>query len=244
MNSGHDDKIALAALAGVTLLIGGVEIANAGTVTETQSFTIGPTSGSSTDMLSFDMFDPSLGTLTGVSFVLTSDTTSSVTIDVPERESPTNGGGATNTASFSVVVESPSLTLFETTNAASTSCTASFDQCSNTGSNGPVAFDGTFAVPAADIAEFIGSGSVLVDLNYANSPLVTGCTESDECTASGLLTWNDAPGTLEVEYQTAGAVPEPSTWALFISGLLAFAGFFHVRRGKVSLDAAHRKCVV
>ena len=153
------------------------------------------------------MFDPSLGTLTGVQFILTSDTTSSVTIDVPERESRTNGGGATNATSFSVVVVGPNLTLFETTNTASTSCTAAFDSCTNTGSNGPVAFGGTAAVPAADVAAFVGLGTITVDLNYVNNPLVTGCTNSDECSASGSLTWSDAPGTLEVEYQTTGACP-------------------------------------
>jgi hypothetical protein len=241
VNSGCDEKIALAALAGVTLLIGGVETANAGTVTETQSFTIGPTSGSSTDVLSFDMFDPSLGTLTGVSFILTSDTTTSVTIDVPAREAPTLGGSATNAASFSVVVENPNLTLFETTNTASASCTTSFASCTNTESNGPVAFGGTAAVPAADVAEFVGSGSIVVDLDYVNSPLVTSCTNSI-CSATGFLTWNDAPGTLEVEYQVA--VPEPSSLVLFGSGLLSFIGLSRGRRRKVSLDAAHRTCVV
>ena len=243
MNSGYDDKIALATLAGVTLLIGGGEPAFAGTVTETQTFTIGPTSGSGADPLSFDMFDPSLGTLTGVSFILTSDTTSSVTVDVPATESATNGGSATNATSFSVVVVSPNLTLFDATNAASTSCTAAFASCMNTGSNGPVAFDGSFAVPAANVAAFIGTGSITVDLNYANNPSVTNCTNSGECSASGSLTWADAPGTLEVEYQTTGAVPEPPTWVLLGSGFLAFAGFFRGRTRKgaserISSDAA------
>ena len=251
MNGGYDDKIALAALAGVTLLIGGVETTYAGSVTGTQTFTIGPTSDSSTDAVSFDMFDPSLGTLTGVQFILTSDTTSSVTVDVPERESRTNGGSATNATSFSVAVVSPNLTLFETTNTASTSCTAAFASCTNTGSNGPVAFGGTAAVPAADVDAFVGLGTITVDLNYVNNPSVTGCTNSDECSASGSLTWGDAPGTLEVEYLSTGAVPEPSTWVLLGSGFLAFAGFFRGRRRKgvrglerISSDAAANRCVV
>jgi hypothetical protein len=247
MNAGCDDKIALAALAGVTLLIGGVETTHAGTVTETQSFSIGPTSNSSADALSFDMFNPSLGTLTGVEFILTSATTSSVTINVSERESPTNGGSAASSATFKVLVESPSLTLFETTNSASTSCSASFNTCTNTGSNGPVTFDGTASVPAADVAEFVGSGSITVDLQYLNDFSVTGCAFVEACGASASLTWADAPGTLEVEYLTAGGVPEPSTWVLFGTGFLSFAGFSRWRgrkdapgrRSGFSLGAAH-----
>jgi hypothetical protein len=80
MKTGSDEKIALAALASITLLVGGLETAHASTATQTQSFTIGPTSASGSDVLTFDMFDQSLGKLTGVSFVLTSDTTSSVTL--------------------------------------------------------------------------------------------------------------------------------------------------------------------
>ena len=231
--SGYDDKIALAALAGVTLLIGGVETARAGVITETDSFTIGPSSGFGNEGLSFGMFDSGLGTLTGVSFVLSSATTTSVTIDVAATESATINATATNSANFSVVVENPNLTLFATSSSASASCSASFGPCTGTGSNGPVAFDGTAAVPTPDIADFVGLGNFTVNLNYANDPSVTSCTNNN-CTATGAVTWNDAPGALavEYEYQTAGAVPEPSTLVLFASGLFSFAGLLRGRARK------------
>jgi hypothetical protein len=86
-NAGRDDRIALVALAGVTLMVGGVETAFAN-VTQTETFTIGPTSASSgQDVLTFNMFDPSLGTLAGVTIVLTSATITGVTVDVPDSAS-------------------------------------------------------------------------------------------------------------------------------------------------------------
>jgi hypothetical protein len=221
-----DDKVALAALAGVTLMVAGVETARAGLVTQTETFTIGPTSSNGKDVLTFNMFDPSQGALTGVSFVLTSATNTSVTIDVnPGIE--VSEGGATNTSSFSVVVESPNLTAFQTTGLASASCTGTF-QCSNTGASGASPFNGAYVVPSVDVAGFVGLGSIMVDLNYANSLMVTSC-QYGGCSPSGTLTWADAPGTLEIEYQTAD-VPEPSTWALFGTGFVSVAGLWRMRR--------------
>jgi hypothetical protein len=102
------------------------------------------------------------------------------------------------------------------------------------GSSGSVAFNETFVAPAADIASFIGTGTLKIDLDYTNDPMVTGCSNSQMCTASGTLTWADAPGTIEIDYET---VPEPSTWALIGTGFAA-AGLWRMRKGVSRRNAA------
>src|SRR5271156_2620038 len=110
MEHGNDKTIALGVLTGVTLLIGGVETARATVLTETETFTITDNttvSDSNSQNLTFNQFDPSQGMLTSVGFVLTSDTTTTVSFTETANSEEGASGEATNSTTFTVDVPTP-----------------------------------------------------------------------------------------------------------------------------------------
>jgi len=108
--------IPVAALAGVTLLIGGTEGAQAATTGDNDSFNIGPSSAdiNSSSNVALDKFNSALGTLTGVKFTLTSDTETTASVEASSESVESSVFAETrNDSSFEVQVNNPAIgTLF------------------------------------------------------------------------------------------------------------------------------------
>jgi hypothetical protein len=225
MRSGKEG-IALAALAGVTLLVGGIEAARADTTTpETESFDIGTVNAdvNSSTNLTFDKFNPALGTLTGAKFTLESSTDTTAYVEVNAAEESFGEGSTDNSSSFEVQVNTPVVgTLFGPIEPSATAfCSTEESSSCEDSQSDPQSFDGTFTVPinGGNIGDFVGPGTFDAELLYS-AFLETGC-ENAECFHDGTISWS---GTLSVEYTyDPVAVPEPGTLALFGVGLAGAA---------------------
>lgn len=206
---------AIAALTGMTLLVGGIDAASAAIISETQNFDIGTVFANTTSSQAylFNRFNPALGTLTGVTFTLQSNTETNVSINIFG-----GSGQTTNNSSFEVQLTNPNIgTLFGPQTAEpSTNCQSAEESCSNSNSAAS-AFNGVFNVPGGGIGDFVGLLSYGVDFLYATN-LVTFC-EASECEPLGNITWS---GNLTVDYtyDPSVAVPEPGALALFGAGLV------------------------
>lgn len=223
------DNVAIAALAGVTLLVGGIEGAHADvTPAEIEPFTIGANADISDSLnLTFNKFNSGLGTLTGVKFTLGSNTETTASVEVFPGEFG-GEGRTTNISSFEVQVNTPTLgTLFgpQTSEPSAFCFSESSESCSDSASE-PSSFNGTFNVPGGNVGDFVGVGTFDATLLYS-AFLETSC-EGAECFHEGSISWS---GSLKVEYtyDPAAAVPEPGTLALFGAGL---AGAAVARRRK------------
>ena len=219
-------------IGGATLLLGGAGAAKAAVMTTTDTFDIGTVTTESSDNVNLPYFSSSLGTLTGATFTLTSNTQIDVTLAV--------SGGADGL--FDVGEEimdvdvqtkpGPSVFVkFGTDSGTSTvECDFSGSVCgasgttSLSGSTGLVPFNGTDDIASGLLDELIGTGDFSVALDYDIFP-TNSCLTS--CGVTGDLKWS---GTLSVAYTyTPAAVPEPASLALFGTGLLG-VGFALRRR--------------
>jgi hypothetical protein len=220
---------AAALIAGAGLTIGG---ANA----EIMPFSLAATdNGLDTQTLSFAKFDASLGTLTGVSFSLSSSDTLKSSVHL------TGGEGGTGNASMSVsfdITGPGSATLFSGLGGATSSCTdTTFPiDCTNLVNDTTTnpSFTSPFLVPLADLGNYVGAGmfDVVLDMDLFDVGVVsciTAVTAAPTCTATAEATWS---GELEVTFLFTPnpgdppSVPEPGSLgvlAFSLAGLIAVA---------------------
>lgn len=221
--------VAVSLLAGVTMLIGGEAAVAATTAPEVETISLGPASGTGQQDLSFDLFDSSLGTLTGVTFELESEVTATVNIQVlPGTGGETYNATGVNNSRFKV---STGLTggtpIFDATFPVDASCAAQNppDCHASDALADPTLFSGTYPVPGG-LAAFLGSGTFLAMLDFANQLSTTICQNENgpqTCSVTGTAGWS---GTLSLTYtytlaETGGGeVPEPVGLSLLGIGLL------------------------
>jgi hypothetical protein len=209
---GSNVGVALAIMTGTGVLLGG-----AGAAEAQVPFSL-DTAGTTSESLTFNQFDPSLGTLTGVEITLADSATAGSAF------SSITGGEGTVTASLSGALDITApggATPFSETTSVFATCTVSIG---NTCSNGPNAQnDPTFTpnpvTDTTDLAAFVGLGTV--DLVANIDSVINGNTHlgSGTPTTTDNLTWS---GDVSVTYQyTADStgVPEPASLTLFGMGI-------------------------
>lgn len=197
------------------------------------------------DTLTFNQFDPSLGTLTSITFSFSSGALSdNAHVNVTGAEGKV--GNLTTTATFTITGPG-SLALFTSSPAPVTvhaTCSVfSFGSpCDGTASAGPVTFV-TPAIVSSGFAPFEGLGTfdLAVDLSLLVPVGTTGATGSGAvCTAntgtptchtSGDAAWS---GSVSVQYTYTLAdttpVPEPGMLGVFATGLIATAALRRRRK--------------
>jgi hypothetical protein len=223
----------LAAMAGAGLLAATAAPAQA----ETQSFSISST-GTADNTLSFDQFDTTLGTLTGVTFALSNSASSQdATITLTGAE----GGGGAGTTVANFVALGPgsggpdAITLFDGTGTTTAQCAGLGPGCSET-DNGTVDA-ASFTTPTtvngpADLPSYEGTGTFDVGVGFGSLSSTTnlcsslGRSVTPTCTTTGDAAWS---GDITVTFDYTPAVtgvPEPGTFTLFaaaLSGLVMLA---------------------
>jgi hypothetical protein len=217
----------LSLFSGLILLLPVANTANAGTTSETETFVIGiglnpmtsgaaPKHNSASDFasytLTFDQFDPSQGTLTGIRFILESEVERKVSVDVTDAI----GNGVAGAADLDLFIRLAfpagqlGAPIFPDVYLLAADCASIFDTCSGSNLPGNAPKDEAFDVNAADFAGFIGLGTfspaifedlaVGVDLT-AGFALATG---------HGTGAWR-GDVTVEYTFTENHAVPEPGT---------------------------------
>jgi hypothetical protein len=181
--------------------------------------------------LSFDAFDTTLGTLTGVSLAFTGaqDFTTGGSIVVPD------GAALAMTSSFGVytsdvAIAGQELESFTAPNLGLQGCTPVGGVCLT---QATLRHDQAIDLALDDLAPFRAGAPVALDLSSTVilSPLVTVFGDpAPAITLLSSLQWS-GQATLTYAYDpaVAAAVPEPAAWALMLAG---FAGLGATLRGR------------
>src|SRR5579883_2544037 len=158
--------------------------------------------------ISLPQFNPSMGTLTSITFTFDGQTTGSATV--------TNNSGATGSYQVSI---SSNLKLLDPTNNTLISITPSFNQTLNI-ANG----DSGSTTITSGFSPYVGLGDVSFTVSGEG---IGGVSGPSPFTVDSIT---KGEGTITITYNTSSVVPEPATLALFGSGLLALGLLYQRRR--------------
>jgi hypothetical protein len=220
----------MAVMAGAGLLAA----ANAQAQTDPFSVT---TPSTETNTLSFSQFDPTLGTLTGVSFALSN---SAATLNGLMTLTGGEAGFGAGAAVVDFLATGPgaggpgAIQLFGDNQTATVSCGSA--NCTD-----PNSVNGSFASPATvngptDLPSYEGLGTFDVDVSVASFNASTATCmgfnngPTPTCTTTGSATWT---GDITVSFQYTPAVteaPEPGTFGLLAAALSGMAMLTRRRR--------------
>lgn len=236
----------LGLLAGFGLLLPAAGVADAAEITQTQPFSLfaspaevsthlvgseGKDSASDTDSttVTFDQFDPALGTLTEVDIGVNSALAGFLIVSASPAEL---FGPVSAHADWDVSTQfSIPGSAFTITDSFSVQCSATDKSCSQSGNiNEPLVFS-TVGSGASFLANYIGTGTVAADLELDLTVAVT-LDQGDfgNASAGGNATW-DPPFdgiTVTYIYTPVTTVPEPGSLALL--GAAGLAGLGLARR--------------
>jgi hypothetical protein len=182
-------------------------------------------SGNLNDSFSLSAFDPSLGTLTGVTITLNLDA-----VATPEIFNVTGGAGSeTVSTSFATTLTGPDGTLVSATTASGPVTGAANTTALSITPLPSTAVTQTVSASASNLSSYEGTGSLTFDLIAPASP---GFTDSGtQLTGPATLAaggtgsiYGDSTATVSYTFEAA---LEPSSWAL---GLIALGGMFVLRR--------------
>ena len=225
----------VALAAGLSLVAGAAAQAETEAFSRTATLTVGSGTGPA---LTFDSFDPSLGTLTGVVFSIANEVVST-TAAVIGSFSGGEGGSASATirSEFHVFQIPGAGDLFKVIGGGKSSCSSSGipDNCINT-FNDP----GTESVPTfpatvtftdpSDLENFVDDGSsptfeifVVARSILTADTCINNAGGSATCIPVGTVRWD---GSLSVEFRfdpAPSAVPVPATLGLLGAGLVGLA---------------------
>lgn len=178
--------------------------------------------------LTFDKFDPSLGTLQNVTFLLSSEFFAQISVEIEDGDAGTSLE-ALGQLTFSVTA--PGVAIAEVA-VVDAFCFEESGFCSSDGT--PVtglferdALDGDNQVGAGDLALYVGPGSFVADLSIVGEIIDVLCGGfASVCDVSQLT--GDWLGALQVQYTYEGRVvtdvPVPASLAMFGAGLLGLVG--------------------
>lgn len=216
--------LSVAAVAGLALA--GVGAAHAGTISGgTVVYPVFPVTGNEpiNQTMVFNQFNPTLGTLTGVSIAI--DDNTSATIEI------TNQSSAATSFPFSIT---GSVTVSDPSNIVLATDPNPINVSSSTGTLavgsafGPNTYttSSSATINLGALSEFIGSGSIDLNLLASSLDTVTGAGNTTSFSANG-------SGSVSVtyNYSTASAsTPIPATGLLSLVGGLAMVGGVAIRR--------------
>ena len=229
-------KTLASALTGVTMLVGGAEVAVAGFVTQSQlSQGISTSDSSASSSLEFNLFDPTLGTLQQVDISVRG-------VDYAIQYDPFFGevsGTATYTSDFTVDFSNASGAPFSNpwftdTLSVSVDCGQQTEVIvCDTATNSPPS-EGTLfqTLPyASNLNDFIGGGTFDVSFGFANVEYIGLQSNFDIFNEGSPLNWSSG-GSVSISYTyESNPVPIPGTLALTATGIAAL-GFLNRRRKK------------
>ena len=185
--------------------------------------------------LDFQQFDGSIGTLTGIQFQLSANTTGKVTVVSNE---PTDPMSLTTTLAMSLEMLLPSGICSSNCSILTTAPTFTIHETLNAGDTivHDTSVDATFVGTAVNSSSsftdqaildfFTGTGTVTVDLSATANTVVNG---SGNMTPT-IRTRGGASGTVIYTYSDAASTPEPASLLLFGSALV---GLGLARRNRI-----------
>src|SRR5579875_2319775 len=178
-----------------------------------------PTTTSFSIPISLPQFNPSMGTLTSITFTFDGQTTGSATV--------TNNSGATGSYQVSI---SSNLKLLDPTNNTLISITPSFNQTLNIANGDSGTATGTSPVDTGSttITSGFSPYAGLGDESFTVSGEGIGGVAGPSPFTVDSITKGE--GTITITYNTSMVVPEPATVALFGRGLLALGLLYQRRR--------------
>jgi hypothetical protein len=185
----------------------------------TYSASFGPTTTSFSTPIMLPQFNPSMGTLTSITFTLDGQTAGSAQV--------TNNSGATG--SYQVTISS-NLKLLDPSNNTLISVTPSFNQTLSIANGDSATATGTSPVDTGSTTITSGFGPYvgLGDVSFTVlGEGIGGVLGPSPFTVDSIT---KGEGTITVTYNTSSVVPEPATLALFGSGLLALGLLYQRRR--------------